>query len=462
MRSVIIRADSSSTIGTGHIMRDLVLAKQFKNRKVVFATRNLPGNINHKIKEAGYEIASLESNNISELTAVAKRYDADTVVLDRYGIDYTEERKLKEKTNATIFVLDDTYEKHYCDILLNHNIYADPNRYKGLVPPHCELRCGSKFTLLRDEFIEAKKKKNLYSSSITHHGNLQVFIAMGGADHSNKNIEILKALEKFENIHAHIVTTTANRNINALRIYVVDKKNVTLHINTDKIANLMASSNFAIVTPSVTMNEVIFMGLPFVAIQTADNQQEMSRYLKARGYPLLETFDDMQLQQEIEKMVDFLHIKLVNFINLSDEEKRMILAWRNHPKIRKWMFNKEPITLEKHLTYIDSLPNRNDRLYFLVKHQNIGIGIIDFTEIDQTEKKAHFGLYVAPSIKGYGRLLMKLVITYGFHTLNLKTLVAEVYKENERAYTLYKKFGFCEVEHINVKNQVLLRMELHK
>ncbi|HIP11896.1 MAG TPA: UDP-2,4-diacetamido-2,4,6-trideoxy-beta-L-altropyranose hydrolase, partial [Arcobacter sp.] len=32
---MLFRADSSSQIGTGHIMRDLVLAKQFKNANII-------------------------------------------------------------------------------------------------------------------------------------------------------------------------------------------------------------------------------------------------------------------------------------------------------------------------------------------------------------------------------------------------------------------------------------------
>ncbi len=49
--NILIRADSSSYIGTGHIMRDLVLAKKFLKDQIIFATQDLEGNINHKIKE---------------------------------------------------------------------------------------------------------------------------------------------------------------------------------------------------------------------------------------------------------------------------------------------------------------------------------------------------------------------------------------------------------------------------
>ncbi len=36
-------------------------------------------------------------------------------------------------------------------------IYADEIKYKNLVPKDCELRCGGKYTLIREEFIEEKK-----------------------------------------------------------------------------------------------------------------------------------------------------------------------------------------------------------------------------------------------------------------------------------------------------------------
>ena len=64
--NIFFRADSSSTIGTGHIMRDLVLASQYKDANIIFATQDLDGNINHNILEAGYNIYEIEPKRLRE------------------------------------------------------------------------------------------------------------------------------------------------------------------------------------------------------------------------------------------------------------------------------------------------------------------------------------------------------------------------------------------------------------
>ena len=167
MQNILFRADSSSTIGTGHVMRDLVLAEQFKDTNITFATQKLDGNINHKIEEKNYAIEILNSNDIQELDTLIKKLVIDMIIIDHYKIDYSFEKQLKiENPILKIMVLDDTYEKHYCDVLLNHNISADPKRYKGLIPEYCELRCGSKYTLLRDEFLNNENQNTTKRSKI--------------------------------------------------------------------------------------------------------------------------------------------------------------------------------------------------------------------------------------------------------------------------------------------------------
>ena len=298
MKNILIRADSSSIIGTGHIMRDLVLAKQYKNSHVIFATQNLDGNINQKIKESGYQLEILKSNDIEEVISLILKYNIDLIIIDHYDINYAYEKKLKKRTNVKILCLDDTYEKHCCDILLNHNISANKNRYKNLLPAYSEIRCGRKYTLLRDEFYNEKVIKGRNTTN-----SINIFVAMGGADSSNINIKILKVLKKFTNIEVTLVTTTANKNLKDLKKYIKNKKWIHLHINSNKLAHLINHSDFAIVTPSVTLNEVCYFNKPLIAIKTAKNQDDIYKFLKKNKILAMKKFNKTKLETFTKKLL---------------------------------------------------------------------------------------------------------------------------------------------------------------
>ena len=297
--NVLFRADSSSEIGTGHIMRDLVLSEQYSSDNIIFATQYLPGNINDKILEKDFSIKLLESNDFNELDSLIKELKIGIIVIDHYGIDFVYEKRLKKSNpKLNIFSLDDTYEKHYCDILLNHNIGADPERYKALVPKETDIRCGKEYTLIRKEFYAEKQKKVKKESE-----NINIFIAMGGADHSQINIPVLKVLSKYKNITVTLVTTSANKKIEELKEYVKEHSFVKLNINSTKIAKLMNNSDFCIVTPSVILNEVMFMEKDFIAIKTADNQKDIYEYLLNKKFDVMPFFEAKLLVLMINKRI---------------------------------------------------------------------------------------------------------------------------------------------------------------
>jgi UDP-2,4-diacetamido-2,4,6-trideoxy-beta-L-altropyranose hydrolase len=340
MKNILFRADSSSSIGTGHIMRDLVLAKYYPNSKIIFATQNLEGNLNAKITEEGYDVVKLNSNDIDEVLVLIKTHSIDMIVIDHYGINWQYEKTLKETYPLLkILSFDDTYEKHYCDILLNHNIYADKSKYLELVPKNCELRCGQKYTLLRDEFMEAKENIN----KLTKSKKSRIFIAMGGADTANLNPKIIQLLESFNNIIVEIVTSTANRHIDELKSLVRNKKWINLHINSLEIGELMARSDFAIVTPSVTLNEVWYMELPFIAIKTADNQKYMCGYLEEKNLAILDNFNSYILGKQIltyMKNLSMLEVAYVKIdILLSKYDKNRIFFQKSKTDKKKLWIN---------------------------------------------------------------------------------------------------------------------------
>ncbi len=280
---ILFRADSSSSIGLGHIMRDLVLAKQFSDSgdEIFFATQDLTGNINYKIP---YKVELLQDNSIEELLKIIDRLNIERIIFDHYKIDYFFEKELKDNRNIQVWSFDDTYQKHYCDVLYNHNISANAKKYQDLVPDFCQIKAGSKYTLIREEFFQAKKKYRWKQRTKIK----TIFLAMGGSDTSNMSLKILKILPKYFKIN--VVTTSSNKNLEQLKKYTFLNKHISLYINSNKLGKILGSSDFAIVTPSVILHEVMFMKVPFLSIKTADNQQDMMNYLEQNNFRVIDKF----------------------------------------------------------------------------------------------------------------------------------------------------------------------------
>ena len=278
-------------------MRCLALAEQYQKDNITFAAQSLKGNVNQKIIDKSYKLIILDNNSIDELCKYIELLDIETIVFDHYSIDDKFEKGVKDKTGVQILSFDDTYEKHHCDILLNHNIYADVGQYKDLVPKFCEIRCGKEYTLIRDEFKKIKIRNRPINK-----GRPVVFVSLGGSDASNISLAVLKILAEFDGMLVNLATTNANQNIDELQYFAKQHQDINICIDCD-IAEMMNNSDFAIITPSVILYEAMFLKLPFISIKTADNQEIMHQYLCENNYPAFKKSELNKLSGEIQKYV---------------------------------------------------------------------------------------------------------------------------------------------------------------
>lgn len=89
--------------------------------------------------------------------------------------------------------------------------------------------------------------------------------------------------------------------------------------------------------------------------------------------------------------------KFKNFISLSEDEKIMVLRWRNSPEVRRWMYNRDAIKLEDHLRFIESLAKREDRFYWLAYNEkDIPVGVFNIVNYDRINETAETGSYAKP------------------------------------------------------------------
>jgi UDP-4-amino-4,6-dideoxy-N-acetyl-beta-L-altrosamine N-acetyltransferase len=120
------------------------------------------------------------------------------------------------------------------------------------------------------------------------------------------------------------------------------------------------------------------------------------------------------------------------------------------------MLNDTEISLEDHLHFIDLLPSKSDRRYFLVQQKSDYIGVIDLN--NTTEDSAELGIYANPDMRGVGNILMTALIDYSA-SMRLSKLIANVFITNVRALNLYRKFEFSEIKQIEHKNKKMLILE---
>ena len=148
-------------------------------------------------------------------------------------------------------------------------------------------------------------------------------------------------------------------------------------------------------------------------------------------------------------------VLLKNFVELSDDEKKIVWTERNKESVRQKMYNQDAIEYRTHLDWLDKLKNRQDCMYFIVYVDDKAIGVIDFTDIGI--ESCEIGDYAFEDFQGsgYGILLEILILRYAFEKLNLKSVHCAVLDKNSNVYEIHKEyFGFLVDEKYSVVKEI--------
>ena len=305
--NVLIRADSSSSIGTGHLMRCLTLADGFRETEtsVAFVCRELPGNINDMVVKRGYRLLVVPTgrdlppsgggrqSQSSPLEKDFREYDAlhtraviasegkfDWLIVDHYGLDERWERAMRDRA-VHIMVIDDLARNHDCDLLLDQNYHENQETlYAALTPPYCRLLLGPTHALLRPEFAEARKNIRERDGIIR-----RILIFMGGADQHNVTEIALGAIRIVgrADITVDVVVGAANPHGERIEAACRSLLNCTCHHRVGDMAELMGAADLAIGAPGSTTWERCCLGLPTLFVATAANEVDLGRQADKLG-----------------------------------------------------------------------------------------------------------------------------------------------------------------------------------
>ena len=119
-----------------------------------------------------------------------------------------------------------------------------------------------------------------------------------------------------------------------------------------------------------------------------------------------------------------------------------VLAWRNHPDVRRYMYTQHEITLEEHQRWFErTLPDpKKHLLIFEVNH--LPLGFVNFNETGNGGI-ADWGFYVARDApKGSGRQLGCAAISHAFTQLKLHKVCGQALAYNQRSILFHQSLGF--------------------
>lgn len=312
MYLVFIRADASSLIGSGHVMRCLTLAQRLRkeqNAKVIFIMRKLLGNLIDVVRKQSFAVLVLppadqdyELEDYGLWLTVPMEVDAqqtikvlqhylqehgcdvvDRLIVDSYALNEQWELMLRPYCREIMVIDDLANRRHDCDILLDQNFYLNKDvRYAGLVPEHCKMLLGPEHALLREEFYEAKKHLRKRDGNIK---NILVFYS--GSDLTNETEKAIKALVQLHDegysFTADIITGVSNSRREKIEKICSKYNFFHYYCQVSNMAEFMNKADLMLGAGGSTTWERLYMELPALVTAVAENQIQGCRDCSQAG-----------------------------------------------------------------------------------------------------------------------------------------------------------------------------------
>jgi UDP-2,4-diacetamido-2,4,6-trideoxy-beta-L-altropyranose hydrolase len=474
MTHLLIRADASHTIGTGHVMRCLALAQaclQAGGRATLVSTRpsawleermaleGLP------VIEQSWEPGSAEDARAT--VAAAQEAGASWVVVDGYfsGAEY--QRSIKS-AGCRLLVVDDYQHaaRYEADMVLNQNPAAEALEYPR--KPETKLLLGTRFALLRREFWGWRGRQPPRDREAR-----KLLVSLGGSDPGNVAIRVLRAAEAIAMPGLSLDVVCGPETGPDLGDAARGSRHIVRILRTvEDMAALMAETDAAVSAGGSTVWELAFMGVPFVVLASAENQRPNAEWLVRHGgalyggwhadataealaEPTKALLRDSSLRATlaargrelvdgdgVERVLMRLEGRRLRLRRALEADSRLIWTWANDPETRAQSFSTEPIPWERHLAwYAATMADRSRNLLIAVDEDDNSIGQL---RLDCRGSEALLSFSIAGRFRGRGlaAILLEAGTAYAFGNLRVSVVNGYVKPDNVRSNRAFEKVGY--------------------
>lgn len=282
---LLIRADASVTIGTGHMMRSLALAQAWQDAGGVarFAVREMPDALVSRLVSECGELARIVAipgspDDAVETVAHARQLQAEWVVVDgdRFRGEFV---RTLQSAGIPLALIDDFGNREFfpVDLIVNPNSDVDESLYRqrGFAGT---LLAGEAFVLLRREFRKSPQRPDVQQRRTT------ILVTLGGSDPENLAPSIAKALGACHEFEVTVVAGPGYDKVSELKGHQSNTLRVVQ--NPSNIEDLMRNSGLAVIAAGGTLWELLAVGCVVLSYSRNLVQGRVVKDLAARSVVL--------------------------------------------------------------------------------------------------------------------------------------------------------------------------------
>ena len=485
---LLIRADASPTIGTGHIMRCLALAHAVKinGGSVCFFAAEMPDFLKEKIIHDGCEYQSLTTtaygpDDAQETLTHAYTFGAQWIILDGYAFDRTYRKALQGKGIPLLALQDSPAEYGDAEIILNQNIGAEASA--GSQPSTTQLLAGPRFALLREEFAKQRTNK-VFGKSAEN-----ILVTLGGADPSNMTGKIIEALAAMHMQRVTVVIGGAHPERVALE-NAAKRAGFTCISNATNMPQLIMEADIALAAGGTTTYELACMGVPMILVVLAENQRSVANEWENAGAAINLGWHADVTPEVIQQAVQSLREHPEKRLMMSQKSQSLVdgygalrvcqklsgdplwlrnavagdcmlvFGWANDPETRAVSFSGTSIAEDDHRNWFTKkLASPDDQLYIAVDTDDHPVGLVRFA-VEGNRAVISINLDKAHRGKGYGTALIKQGCNHLFTTSDAVEVDAFIKPENTASIKAFQKAGFEQHGISEIHGQSALHMTI--
>ena len=467
-KKVLFRADGTRESGLGHMYRIFSVMDMVQDSyEFSFVTKD---NSVLEVIPQGAEFKTIPNTATlkEELSFLTENYPSNeyTFVADGYHFDAEYQKAIVGAGYKMMYIDDLTTEHMYAHVVINHSPHCTPEDFS--IENYTELGLGTRYALLRKEFIETLNQSPIQGS---------LFICFGGGDKDNLTWEVAQAANNNDDIKSLNIVLGGAADKNQFENAQWKKKvNIFKNIPASEMVDIMCKSEYAVVPSSTVLVELMSIGVPAISGYFVDNQKKIYASLDSHNafvgvgdmhgtnwteaIERLLVADKMVMVETQRRLIDHKSPERIlnKILGLTLNARRAdmndcldIYNWANDPLVRQNSFHSDEISLDEHKKwYKKQLDSKSSEIFIIETGKSNKVAIVRFSI---GENESIVGVNMNPLFRGRGlaRRALSLGCSAYFDNHNLP-LKANIKFENVASHRIFVANGFVEKGEERINN----------